>query len=200
VALPYATPARVPKEKSHMPHSLTRAVAGGALLGALAIAGAAPAAPSGAAFTTDVNGTVNQNLYAKTTDVYLNGGPCNASPNAVRLPDGWHEYRVTDPSGRTELSTDSLDERMVRAAGGTIVETSDPVDHPIFTTPCGPAVRVGPFAARSRKGVYKLWIAPQGSGFARNTSKTDNFRVKRCGGSAPLPPPPPPPPPPAPGF
>lgn len=186
-----------------MPRSLTRVVAGGALLGALAIAGVATAAPpgapaggpSGAAFTTDITGTVNQNRYAKTTDVYLNGGPCNTN-NASRLPDGWHEYKVTDPSGKIEFSDDTLSERAIRVSGGVIVESSDPVDHPLATTPCGVAVRVGPFAAKSRTGEYKLWIATKGANFARNASKTDNFKVKRtCGGGAPPPPPPPPPPP-----
>lgn len=174
-----------------MPSILTRAATGGVLLAALAIGGVASGAPSGAAFTTDVNGTVNQNHYAKTTDVYLNGGPCNASKNAAHLPDGWHEYRVTDPSGKKVFSNDDLADRMVRVADGVIVETSDPADHPMVTTPCGTAVRVGPFAAISRNGEYKLWIAPKGSSFARYLSKSDNFRVKRaCGSTPPVPPPP----------
>lgn len=193
-----------------MSKSLTRAVAGGAVLGALAIGGVASAAPpsapaggpSGAAFTTDINGTVNQNRYARTIDVYLNGGPCNTN-NASRLPDGWHEYKVTDPSGKTEFSTDAQSERAVLVSGGVIVASSG-AGHPLKTTPCGVAVQVGPFAAKSRTGEYKLWVATKGANFARNASKTDNFKVKRtCGGGAPPPPPPPPldpNPDPTPGF
>src|SRR5215472_1295617 len=65
---------------------------------------------SGAIFTTDVNGNVvNKNQYAAKTDVYLNGGPgVNAPPGAAGLsPDGVYIFQVTDPSGKTLLSTDA---------------------------------------------------------------------------------------------
>ena len=199
-----------------MPKLLFRSALGGVLLGALGLAGVAAAGSSGAVFTTDVDGTVNRNHYAETTDVYLNGGPCNASRRSARLPDGWHAYRVTDPRGRFDFSLpEAVEDRMVRVQGGVIVESSDPVDHPLIQTPCGPVVRVGPFRAASRNREYKLWIAPKGSDFARRPSKTDDFRV---GGNCrrrtptkpvdPTPPPPPetnpptdptPPPPPPPG-
>src|SRR6516225_9581109 len=64
---------------------------------------------SGAIFTTDASGNVvNQNQYAAKQDVYLNGGPgVNAPPGAAGLsPDGVYIFMVTDPSGKTLLSTD----------------------------------------------------------------------------------------------
>ena len=173
-----------------MPNHLTRAAAGGALLVALAIGGVALAAPSGAAFTTDLNGTVNQNHYAATTDVYLNGGPCNT--RGVRLADGDYEFRVTDPSGKTDFTKDEkLSERAFRVSEGWIVWTADQNDHPRMQPAwCKSWVlRVGPFAPASRTGEYKLWIAPRGSNFSQKLSKTDNFRVEETVGTTPPPPP-----------
>jgi hypothetical protein len=158
-----------------MPKPILRGAAVGALLGALALAGTASAGPSGAAFTTDVNGTVNQNHYAATTDVHLNGGPCN-TPSRARLADGWYSFKVTDPSGRVDLSlsSDPVAARTFRVKSGKIAYST--AAHPVVPTPCGAVVRVGPFKAESRNGEYKLWIAPKGSGFARRKAKTDNFR------------------------
>ena len=156
-----------------MPKPILRGAAVGALLGALALAGTASAGPSGAAFTTDVSGTVNQNHYAATTDVHLNGGPCN-TPSRARLADGWYSFKVTDPSGRADLSSDPVAARTFRVKSGKIAYST--AAHPMVATPCGPVVQVGPFKAESKNGEYKLWIAPKGSGFARRKARTDNFR------------------------
>src|SRR5437899_2362463 len=57
---------------------------------------------SGAIFTTDSTGhRINQNIYARKQDVYLQGGP---DQRGVHLPDGRYYYRVTDPSGKVVLS------------------------------------------------------------------------------------------------
>src|SRR4051794_22425829 len=78
---------------------------------AAAVAGqAAPGDPiSGAIFTTDSSGVpVNLNHYANKRDVYLNGGPgINAPADAAGLPDGTYTFMVTDPPGKTLLSTDA---------------------------------------------------------------------------------------------
>src|SRR6478672_6622353 len=63
---------------------------------------------SGAIFTSDASGVpVNLNHYADKRDVYLNGGPgVNAPVDAAGLPAGIYTFQVTDPSGKTLLSTD----------------------------------------------------------------------------------------------
>lgn len=174
------------------------------ILGAalLCCAVAAPAAVAanggaGAVFTTDGQGlAVNENLFDTALDVHVNGGPpCNSSGNAG-LADGWYVFRVTDPSGRTDMTAgEPLAERRFRVAGRAVVETADPVDHPIAATACGAVLRVGPFTAGSANGVYKLWVAPDGAAarkarkkdrggvFNPCRSKTDNFRLKVDDGS-----------------
>jgi len=155
-----------------MPTYLRGPAAAAALLGALAAAGGALAAPSGAAYTTDLSGTVNQNHYSHSTDVYLNGGPCNSAQTGARLPDGTYEFRVTDPSGKKVFSWGEAREFTV--VGGIVTSSSHAL---AARAACGPIVQVGPFPAASANGEYKLWIAPKGAGFAANRSKTDNFRV-----------------------
>lgn len=65
-------------------------------------------APSGAIFTTLPDGSeVNYNIYASKDDVYLDGGPGVGAPQtAAGLDDGTYVFQVTDPSGKTLLSTD----------------------------------------------------------------------------------------------
>ena len=65
-------------------------------------------APSGAIFTTVSDGTeVNYNIYQAKEDVYLDGGPGPGAPqHAAGLDDGVYVFQVTDPSGKTLLSTD----------------------------------------------------------------------------------------------
>src|SRR5215510_14012622 len=82
---------------------------------------AAPPLP-GAIFTTNVNGTrVNQNKFDAKCDVYLDGGPGpNAPQGAAGLPDGDYYFQVTDPSGKTLLSTDAVMFRQFNVSGGVI--------------------------------------------------------------------------------
>jgi hypothetical protein len=129
----------------------------------------------GAIFTTDVNGTVNQNHYTSKQDVYLNGGGKGAKLD----PDSYY-VRVTDPSGHTVLGT----------SVGTTNET------PILVDSNGKFHQNYQLWAIVHKGSdgtqgyddtpdhdskYKVWISSsrdfrQGCG----TYSTDNFEVRRC--------------------
>jgi len=95
-----------------------------ALAGALLLAGvpSLKAGLTGAIFTTTSNGTVvNGNQYDSPCSVYLNGGPgLHAPPTAAGLPDGDYYFQVTDPSGKTLLSTDPVSNRSFRVTGGVI--------------------------------------------------------------------------------
>lgn len=177
---------------------------------AAGIATAAPPLP-GAIFTTTVNGdVVNGNTkYQDACDVYLDGGPgINAPQEAAGLPDGDYYFQVTDPSGKTLLSTDAVQDRCVTVANGIItgncatgthVLGSD-VDHPPAVT-----VQLCPYDLTPNPGgVYKAWMVPVGDGtingggfvgdptsvdnpcgngcfhgFIPARSKTDNFKVKK---------------------
>jgi len=182
---------------------LLRAVlpAAGALL-FLPVQGAvAGGAPTGAIFTTDVNGTeVNQNLYADKGDVCLDGGPGIAAPQtAAGLDDGTYVFMVTDPSGKKLLSTDSARCREFTVSGGIITgvvaaggcehATGTDVDHGATT------VQLLPYANTPNPGgVYKVWVMlvsnyPAGClatvdcaiakhGFTPSLTKTDNFKVR----------------------
>ena len=87
---------------------------------------ASPPSPplSGAIFTTDVSGVpVNLNIYAAKEDVYLNGGPgINAPDDAAGLPAGTYAFQVTDPSGKTLLSTDAVACRQFTVDASGVIE------------------------------------------------------------------------------
>ena len=91
------------------------------LLAAAALPVAAHA-PSGAIFTTLPDGSeVNYNIYASKDDVYLDGGPGPGAPaTAAGLDDGIYVFQVTDPSGKSLLSTDAARCRQFTVAGGLI--------------------------------------------------------------------------------
>src|SRR5579864_6712533 len=96
-----------------------------ALAGALLLAGVSSltAGLTGAIFTTNSSGTVvNGNQYDSPCSVYLNGGPGPHAPaHAAGLPDGDYYFQVTDPSGKTLLSTDPVSNRSFHVTGGVIV-------------------------------------------------------------------------------
>ena len=137
--------------------------------------------PSGAAFTTNHDGTaVNVNRYASADDVYLNGGPsCGAQRHAAALPDGAYYFQVTTANGREKLSTSPLAERRFVMKDSAVVSSSAPTN-PLGCDFDGLVVQVAPFSA-SPNGVYKLWIAPakkvRGGKFPPRVSKTDNFMI-----------------------
>lgn len=151
---------------------------------------------SGAIFTTDVSGApVNLNHYAAKQDVYLNGGPgINAPDDAAGLPAGIYAFQVTDPSGKTLLSTDPVSCRLVEVdASGRFVSVapSGACAHATGTDAedGGITVQLFPFLdTPNNGGEYKVWLTPYAAldftapgnrhGFVPADSKTDNFKVK----------------------
>jgi hypothetical protein len=172
------------------------------------LAGQAPPAaradaPSGAIFTTVVDGSeINFNHYAAKEDVYLDGGPGPGAPqDAAGLDDGVYVFMVTDPSGKKLLSTDNAECRLFTVSGGIIVDvdpsadgcthnTGVDIDHGAIT------VQLFPYDDTPNPGgVYKAWVTnvndyvcPLGQvectvrgakhGFVPADSKTDNFKVE----------------------
>ena len=162
-------------------------------------------APSGAIFTTLADGTeVNYNIYAAKEDVYLDGGPGPGAPQtAAGLDDGVYVFQVTDPSGKTLLSTDAVQCRQFTVMNGIITST-DPspascahvtgtdIDHGATT------IQLLPYNDTPNPGgEYKVWATlvtnyacfpdltqvdctVRGSkhGFVPGDSKTDNFKVR----------------------
>ena len=175
------------------------------LLALLLVAGASASAQlPGAIFTTLKNGSaVNANIYqAKCGDlgVWLDGGPGPSAPQtAAGLPDGDYYFQVTDPSGKTLLSTDPVVNRQFHVSNGIISglsgagnhNTGLDVDHGATT------IELCPFNDTPNPGgVYKAWVTPVGQflgnanqvdnscgngcfhGFVPSFSKVDNFKVK----------------------
>lgn len=173
------------------------------LLVALSLASPASAQLSGAIFTTLADGSeVNFNIYASKTDVYLDGGPGPGAPQgAAGLPDGTYVFMVTDPSGKTLLSTDIAACRRVTVVSGifsSLVTTSPTCAAPHVT---GTSIDHGALTVQlmpyndtpNNGGEYKAWVTPVGQflcpltvvdcglgvhGFQHSWSKTDNFKVK----------------------
>ena len=151
---------------------------------------------SGAIFTTDVSGVpVNLNHYADKHDVYLNGGPgINAPVDAAGLPEGDYTFMVTDPSGKTLLSTDPEACRQVHVGadgrfGSTALSGACAHATGIDGEHGGTTVQLFPYADTPNPGgVYKVWITltndlacgAKGTKhcFVPSESKTDNFKVK----------------------
>lgn len=161
---------------------------------------------SGAIFTTVANGSeVNFNIYADKNDVYLDGGPGPGAPQgAAGLPDGVYVFMVSDPPGKTLLSTDIAACRQFQVTAGIISGlvtsgcgtttpplhvTGTSIDHGATT------VQLMPFDDTPNHGSeYKVWVTPLADylcplgqvscslgdhfGFVHDNSKTDNFKVK----------------------
>ena len=123
-------------------------------------------APSGAIFTTLSDGTeVNLNLFPSKEDVYLDGGPGPGAPaGAAGLDDGTYVFQITNPSGKTLLSTDKARCRQFTVVGGLINSvvaqpdgcqhlTGIDIDHGAFT------VQMMPYKdTNNNGGVYKAWV------------------------------------------
>jgi len=172
---------------------------------AAAFASLHASAPSGAIFTTLVDGSeVNYNIYQAKEDVYLDGGPGPGAPQtAAGLDDGIYVFQVTDPSGKTLLSTDPVECRQFTITNGIITSTAPSscphstgtdVDHGALT------VQLFPFDDTPNPGgEYKAWVTllanyvcaddlskvdcgpkKQGAahGFVPRYTKTDNFKVR----------------------
>jgi hypothetical protein len=168
---------------------------------AMAVAGPSAAAPSdpplsGAIFTTDASGVpVNLNIYAAKEDVYLNGGPgINAPDGAAGLPPGTYAFQVTDPSGKTLLSTDAVSCRQITVGADGVFAGVVPAggcEHATGTDgeDGGATVQLFPYNdTPNNGGVYKVWLTPvsaldcSAAGnkhcFVPADSKTDNFKVR----------------------
>jgi hypothetical protein len=137
-----------------------------AIFAALALATLAAHSSSGAIFTTVSDGSeVNFNIYDAKPDVYLDGGPGPGAPqHAAGLDDGTYGFQVTDPSGKTLLSTDAARCRQVVVADGIITavvvaggcehHTDSDIDHPPART-----VQLIPFDDTPNPGgEYKVWM------------------------------------------
>jgi len=162
-------------------------------------------APSGAIFTTVADGSeVNYNIYQAKEDVYLDGGPGPGAPQgAAGLDDGRYVFQVTDPSGKTLLSTDPVLCRQFDVSGGIITSvvptgcqhvTGSDIDHGAIT------VQLMPYNdTPNNGGEYKVWVTMLGDyqcnsdltivdcgpkrggaahGFVPRHTKTDNFKVR----------------------
>ncbi|UKA51809.1 hypothetical protein LFT48_09945 [Arthrobacter sp. FW305-123] len=162
-------------------------------------ASAAPPAGSqlsGAIFTTNGSGVpVNLNIYDSKEDVYLNGGPgINAPDDAAGLPAGNYYFQVTDPSGKTLLSTDDISCRELTVNGSGVFEDVVPAggcEHATGTDgeDGGATIQLFPFAdTPNNGGVYKVWVTPvdrydctapgNKQCFVPRYSKVDNFKVR----------------------
>lgn len=174
------------------------------LAGITSVAMVAPAAAqvSGAIYTSLIDGTeVNGNIYDAKEDVYLNGGPGKgAGSNAPGLsPDGTYVFMVTDPSGKTLLSTDEARCRQVTVVDGSFTGVVDTdCEHDVGTPPpvsgAPVPVQLIPYLdTPNNGGEYKAWLTPLASytcdldevscdtgtfGFINSESKTDNFKVR----------------------
>jgi hypothetical protein len=188
-----------------------RAALGLAFAAALVAAPAAQAHQStGAIFTTIADGSeVNYNQFPSKDAVYLDGGPGPGAPvTAAGLTDGTYVFQVTDPSGKTLLSTDKAGCREIVVSGG-VITAAGPIS---IAMGCAHAlnlvngsgnqtVQLVPFNDTPNPGgVYKAWVTflsdytgtfgcnlsavdcnAKGAfhGFGPPHSKTDNFKVKQ---------------------
>jgi hypothetical protein len=144
---------------------------------------------TGAIWTTDNRGEqVNGNLFASAQKVYLCGGP--HKEGSAGLPDGRYYFQVTDPPGKTLLSTDDPWERRFEVKDGYIFSIDDGTHKwkNDTTRGYGIVVQLCPFSYSPKTGgVYKVWVTHvdnyaegQGCyGFIPSLSKTDNFKVGR---------------------
>lgn len=171
------------------------AVASMLTLALLAPAGSSAASFNGAIWTSLADGTtVNANIYDSKSDVYLNGGPQNCG-QGQGLPDGDYYFQVTDPSGATLLSQDSISARQVEVIDGVIAGNGDGT-HAEGTAGCngGLPVQLMPYATTPNNGgEYSVDMAQKADvedcpGFAADSTtlnflscaatKNDNYKVR----------------------
>jgi hypothetical protein len=122
---------------------------------------------SGAIFTTLPDGSaVNFNIYPSKDTVYLDGGPPPGAPQgAAGLPDGTYVFQVTDPPGKTLLSTDPGKCRQFKVANGIItgVVAAGGCEHMTHASvdPGAVTVQLIPFLyTPNNGGEYKAWATP----------------------------------------
>jgi hypothetical protein len=197
---PYREVNTLPKGCSMLPR-IPAIAAGASVAFVLALVATGVAAPpatplSGAIFTTDASGVpVNLNIYDAKEDVYLNGGPgINAPDDAAGLPAGTYSFQVTDPSGKTLLSTDPVACRQFTVDASGVIQSVAPSGACAHATgtdgeDLGITVQLFPYRDTTNNGgVYKVWVSPtelldcEAPGnkhcFVPRYSKTDNFKVR----------------------
>jgi hypothetical protein len=147
----------------------------------VASAHAATRALPGAIFTTDqsgnaVNGNTRYLSKCGAKGVYLDGGPGpNAPPNAASLADGDYYFQVTDPSGKTLLSTDPVRNRCISVTNGVITGNCPTGTHATYVEADHGSIGArtvelcakpdAPFLnSPNSSGVYKVWVTPAGDG------------------------------------
>jgi hypothetical protein len=167
-------------------------------------------APSGAIFTTLSDGSeVNFNQFPSKEAVYLDGGPGPGAPqHAAGLDDGTYVFQVTDPSGKTLLSTDIARNRQFTVTDGVISGVVPPGHQMGLDLDYGAVtVQLFPYLDTPNPGgVYKVWVTRVDDflagcealgvqngldvvdagykggnchGFVPAHCKTDNFKVKQ---------------------
>jgi hypothetical protein len=150
-------------------------------------------APTGAIFTTLPDGSeVNFNIYSSKDLVYLDGGPGPGAPaTAAGLDDGTYVFQVTDPSGKTLLSTDAARCREFTVSGGIITavvpaggcehKTGLDIDHAATT------VQLMPYLdTPNHGGVYKVWVTLESNYLAGCAAlgQSNGLSVVDCGYAA----------------
>jgi hypothetical protein len=151
----------------------------------------AQAGPSGAIFTTIVNGTiVNANTqYTSKCAVYLDGGPgANGNTGAAGLPAGYYYFQVTDPSGKTLLNTDPVSNREFLVSTSGVITAYTGTGGPPHPTGIDlPQSAVGAITVglanvncpadfldtSNNGGEYKAWATPVSS-FVGDPTQVDN--------------------------
>ncbi len=147
-------------------------------------------AQTGAIFTTVADGSeVNWNVYPSKDAVYLDGGPGIGAPQtAAGLDDGTYVFQITDPSGKTLLSTDKAKCRQFNVLNGIITGvvvtgcehvTGLDVDHGATT------VQMMPYNDTPNPGgEYKAWVTLVGDYLAgcANLHVSNGLEVVDCGG------------------
>ena len=174
----------------------TGGLAAATLVALLAIGPGSPwagSAPTGAIFTTLPDGSeVNFNIYPSKELVYLDGGPGPGAPaTAAGLDDGTYVFQVTDPPGKTLLSTDIAACRRFTVSGGIITavvpalgcehKTGLDIDHGATT------VQLMPYLDTPNPGgVYKVWATLEANYLAGCTALGQNngLSLVDCGSKA----------------
>ncbi len=149
------------------------------------------AGPSGAIFTTIVNGTiVNANTqYTSKCAVYLDGGPgANGNTGAAGLPAGYYYFQVTDPSGKTLLNTDPVSNRQFLVSTSGVITAYTGTGGPPHPTGIDlPQSAAGAITislanvncpadfldTSNNGGEYKAWVTPASS-FVGDPTLVDN--------------------------
>jgi hypothetical protein len=157
-----------------------------ALLIAALTASASAAPLAGAIFTTDNTCSgVNLNIFGDKGDVYLDGGPSH--PGAAGLPDGYYYVQVTAPDG-TLLGTSvgTANETPVHVTGGEFDSCYQlaAILHKASDAGGAPYAIDGYDDTPNPGGEYKVWVSND-SGFANDSTKTDNFKVNAGDGGPP---------------